>query len=275
MARTKRKTKSKGIWVLIIILAALALLAYSVLYTGGVVPKKTDSTEVISKLKIAQIKGGDFELNQQDVDELSNLYFGSPKNKGDITLKGVNIEILEDELLIEAPISYKNINLLLSSKGKINFSNGEIDYVAENFRIGKLPLPKKMVISQISKINNESFFVKDNLIKIKESAVTFKMQSLKIVDYKILGTAEKIDVKMLLENFTKSSEKDIDRQLATLQQKMQSASVNMNESQKQKMEETQITIDEVKDKSIEEKKKVISDIISKLEKAKSGTGESQ
>ncbi|MGH4140342.1 hypothetical protein [Clostridium sp.] len=275
MARTKKSKKSKGPLVLIILLAALALFAYSVLYTGGVVLKKTDSIEVINKLKGIQIKGGEFELNQKDVDELSNLYFGSPKNKGDMTLKGANIEILKDKLLIEAPISYKNTNLLFSSTGKISLSNGDIVYNADNFKIGKLALPKSMVISQISKNSNESFYVEDDLIKIKESAVPLKMKDLKIVDSKIVGTAEKMDIKTLLDALTKNSVEDIDKQLDVFEQKIQGASELMNESQKEKMEEIKNTIEAVKSKSIDEKKKVISDIIRELDKAISETRDSE
>ena len=65
-----------------------------ILYNGGVVVKKTDSTEVINKLKYIKVKGGEFELTQKDIDELSNLYFAKPINKGDVTLQGVNIEML-------------------------------------------------------------------------------------------------------------------------------------------------------------------------------------
>ena len=275
MARTKKSKKSKGTLVFIILLAALALLVYSVLYTGGVVLKKTDSTEVINKIKVIQIKGGEFELNQEDVDQISNLYFASPKNKGDITLKGANIEILKDELLIEAPISYKNINLLLSSTGKISISNGDIVYDADNFKIGKLTLPKSMVISQILKNANESFYVEDNLIKIKGSAVQFKMTDLKILDSKIVGTAEKMDIKTLFDAFTKNGVEEIDKQLSIFEQKIQGASERMNESQKQSMEEIKNTIDAVKSKSIDEKKKVINDIIKKLNKAISEAGDTE
>ncbi|MGV8984343.1 hypothetical protein [Clostridium sp.] len=275
MARTRKSKKVKGTLVLVILLAALALLAYSILYTGGVVLNKTDSTEVINKLKVIQIKGGEFELNQTDVDQLSNLYFGSPKNMGDITVKGANITILKDELLIEAPISYKNINLLLSSTGKISFSDGEIVYDADNFKIGKITLPKNMVISQISKDANESFYVEDNLIKIKDSALPFKMKNLKIVDSKIIGTAEKMDIKKLFEAVTEISAEEIDKQLATFEQKIQGVSALMSESQKQQVNEIKNTIDAVKGKSIDEKKKVISDIISELNKAISETGDSE
>lgn len=267
MGRTRRVKKSKGILVLIIALAVLGIFAYQLLYTGGVVVKRADSTEVVNKLKYIKIKGGEFQLTQNDMDELSNLYFPKPVNKGSITIQGVNMNMIKGELLIEAPIKYKNLNLLLTSTGKINFSNGEISYVADNFKIGKLKLPKSFIISQISKQNNETFYVEDNLIKIKESILPFKIEALKIVDDKIVGTAEKTNIKTLLEDFSKSSAEDIDKQLISLQQKIQGASLFMTDAQKEKMNQIQSTLEAVKSKSIQEKKKVISDIISKLNKA--------
>ncbi|MBZ9689187.1 hypothetical protein G9F72_023085 [Clostridium estertheticum] len=271
MARTKGFKKIRGILTLIITLGALAVFAYMILYNGDVVVKKTDSTEVINKLIYIKAKGGEFGLIQKEIDELSNIYFEKPISKGNITLQGVNIKLLKDELLIEAPISFNKINLLLSSTGKLSFSNGKIAYVADNFKIGKLPLPKSLVISQLKKQNNKAFYVEDNIIKIKESVLPFKLTSLKIVDSKILGTAEKSDIKTLIEDFSNSNVADIDKQLATLEQKIQDALVLMNETQKQEMKQIQNTIDGVKGKSIEEKKKVISDINSKLNKAISET----
>ncbi|MBU3142569.1 hypothetical protein [Clostridium sp. CF012] len=267
MARNKKMKKISGIFKLIIKVVLLAVFAYMILYTGGVAVKKTDSTEVINKLKFIKIKGGEFGLIQKEIDELCNIYFAKPISKGNITVQGVNVNVLKDELLIEVPISYNKLNLLLSSRGKLNYSNGEISYVADNFKIGKIPLPKSLIISQIKKQNNTVFYVEGNLIKINESALPFKIESLKIVDNKILGTAEKLDVKKIIEDFSKSSVADIDKQLATLEEKIQSAVVFMNETQKEEIKQVQNTIKEVKGKSIEEKKKVISDINSKLNKA--------
>ena len=263
MSKTRKSKKNKLIWTLIILLGLVAAFGYSVLYNGGVVLKKTESTEVIQKLRNIQGKGGEFELTQKDVDELSNLL--SPKSKGDITLKGVNIEILNDELLIKVPISYKNVNLLFSSKGKLNFSNEKITYVAENFKIGKLALPKKLVISQISKLNNESFYAEDNSIKIDPSVFPFKINSFKIIDNKILGVAEKQDIKKIFEDVDRMSEDEVDKRIATVKQKIQSATAFMNKEEKEKAKEILNTIEEVKGKSIEEKKKVISATIDKID----------
>ena len=118
MARNNKMKKNKGIVVLLIAIAALAAFAYLILYNGNVVVKKMQSTEVINKLKYIKVTGGEFELVQKDLDEISNIYFQKPINKGGITLQGVNIKMLNDELLIEAPISYKNLNLLLLLKEK-------------------------------------------------------------------------------------------------------------------------------------------------------------
>jgi len=275
LARNKELKKNKLIWAIFILLGALAVFTYILLYNGGVALKKTNSTKVIQKFKDIQLKGGRFELTQKDINELSSIYFAKSKNIGDITLIGVNIELLNGEILIKAPIIYKKLNLLLSSTGKLNFSNGEFVYIADDFKIGKLTVPKNLVISQISKIKNKILYVKDNSIKINPSIFPFTIDNFKIVDNKIQGTAEKLDIKMLLENHDKSSMENIDKQIATLEQKIQSVNVLMNEADKQKIKELQNTIDGVKGKSIEEKKKVLSNVINKLDKVINDSRESE
>ena len=265
VARTKGLKRNKLIWALIVLVGIIGILSYSALYNGGVVLRKTDSTGIIHKLKDIQEKGGEFELTQKDIDEVSNLYFSKPKSKGDITLQGVNIEILNDELIIQAPITYKKLNLLFSSSGKISFINGEIAYAADNFKIGKLSLPKNLVISQIEKLKNESFYAEDNLIKISPSVFPFKINDFKVMDNKILGVAEKLDIKMLFENIDTKSVEEIDKQLETVGEKIESSTVLMNEEEKGKIKEIQDTIQTMKGKSIEEKKKVISDTINKID----------
>lgn len=278
MARTEKLKKNKGIWALIIVLAALGFFVYIILYNGGVVVKKTDSTEVINKLKGIQAKGGEFQITQKDIDELSNLYFDKPISKGRVTLTGVNLEMLNDELLIKVPMSYnsyKKVNLLFSSKGKLNFSNGKITYAADYFKIGKLTIPKDFVISKISKFNNKIIYIEDNLIKINTRVFPFKINSFKIEDNKILGIAAKQGAEMSSEDPAKSNVEEIDKQLATMEQQIQGALVLMNEAQKSKATEILNTIEEVKGKSIEEKKKVIVDINLKIEKATSKNSESE
>ena len=121
MARNKELKKNKLIWAIFILLGALAVFTYILLYNGGVALKKTNSTKVIQKFKDIQLKGGRFELTQKDINELSSIYFAKSKNIGDITLMGVNIELLNGKILIKAPIIYKKLNLLFSSTGKFNF----------------------------------------------------------------------------------------------------------------------------------------------------------
>ena len=274
MTGTRQLRKNKLLWVVMILIGVLAVFAYLTLYTGAVVLRKTDSTEVIHKLKNIQDKGGEFTLTQKDMDEVSNLYFGKAKTKGNITLSGVNIEMVKDELLIQAPVSYKNVELLFSSIGKVGFLNGEITYAADSFKIGKISLPKALVFSQISKLADGKLYVEDNLIKINPSVFPFKINGFKIEDSKILGVAQKLDIKMLFQDLNKKSEEEIDKDLDTVSEKIGSASIIMNNEEKEKIKEIQNTIDNVKGKSIEEKKKVINDAIDNIDKAINKTNDS-
>ena len=190
MARTKKLKKNKLIWVPIILLVALATFVYMILCKGGVVVQKTASTNVIQKFtKEILLNGGKFEITQEDMNGLINLYFKSPVSNGDITVKEINTEMQSGEILIEVDFSYKKIDLLFSSTGKLNVLDGEITYAADNFKIGKLILPKKFIMSQISKLDNdEVFYVEDDLVKIKTGKIPLKINSLEIKDDKILGT---------------------------------------------------------------------------------------
>ena len=258
MSENKKLRKKIIIGTLIILLGATAVFSYLILYNNGLVFKKTASSEIIDKLKDIQGKGGKFELTQNDIDELSKLL--RPETKGNITLKGVNIEVVNDELVIKAPIRYKKVNLLFSSKGKIDFSKEKITYTAENFKIGKLTIPKKVVLSQISKTDNKTVYAEDNLIKINSSVIPFKINSLKVKNNRISGTAAKPSAKIPFEDIDTKNVQEIDKQLATVKQKIQSVNALMNNEEKAKVTQLLSTIDGVHGKSIEEKKKVINDI---------------
>ncbi len=226
------KLKTKLIWTIIILSVLIPAFVATILYNGDVTFKKTESTNIIKKLKGIQAKGGVFELTQKDIDEVCSLYFANPKNKGNITLKGVNVEMLNDEILIKAPISYKKIDLLLTSRGRLNFSNGNITYAIKNFKIGNLILPKKLVISQISKISNKTLYVEDDSIKISSSRFPFKINNFKIMDNKILGTAQKLDIKMLFDSFDNKTGTAIGKEIAKVNQETQGVTEDLNKLEK-------------------------------------------
>jgi uncharacterized protein YpmS len=253
--KTKGLKINKLMWAPIILLGALMIFAYFILYNDGVALKKTTSTGIILKIKDIQEKGGEFEITQKDIDEVISLYFSKPKNQGGVTVQGVNIEMLNDKLLIKASVSYKKLNLLFSSRGKINFSNGQIAYAVENFKIGKFPLPKGLVISQISKFNNENFYAEDNLIKVNPGVFPFRISSIKTADNKIQGVATKLDTKMLFQNVDNNNVEELNKQLAIMEQKVQSTTVPVSKEEKDKIKEIKNTIERVKGKSTEQKKK--------------------
>ncbi|MBU3158329.1 hypothetical protein KPL37_00890 [Clostridium frigoris] len=275
MTRTKGAKRNKLIGILIILVGILAVFAYMILYTGGATFKKTTSTGVIGKLAKVQVIGGEFELTQENMDELTTLYFAKPITKGNIILTGANVEILNDELLIEAPIKYKNLDLLFSSKGKVSVLNGKVTYDAQNFKIGKLRLPNKFVISQITKLDNKKLYVEANSIKVDPSMFPFEISSLKIKDNIIIAQAPKKSLKKSFQEITKMSGAEIDKQLDILKSKIQDAAALMTgEAEKAKLKEIQDIIDNSKGKSIEEKKQIISKGLNQINGAISNASDS-
>ncbi len=190
MSKTKKVKKNKLKLMPIIIFVAFAILVYMSLYNGQQVTQKTASPNVLQKLTKDILKnGGEFEITQEDMNGLIGLYFKNPISKGEITIKEINTKMLDGEILIEAPITYKKINLVFSTTGKIGVLDGEITYAADNFKIGKLTLPKKTIMSQISKHSKEDvFYVEDNIVKINTDKFPLNINSLEIKDDKLTGT---------------------------------------------------------------------------------------
>ena len=81
--------------------------------------------------------------------------------------------------------------------------------------------------------------------------------------------------KTSFENLDKISEEAIDKQLATLKQNIQRATLLMNEAEKANAKEIQDIIEKAKGKSIEEKKDVIGDSINKIDEAIGETSDSE
>ena len=198
MSRTKRK---KIRVVPIILLVAFAIFVYMALYKDEVVVDKTATSNVMQKIsKEILTNGGQFEVTQEDMNGIVKSYFKEPIQKGDIIVKEVNTKISDNKILIEVPFSYKNQDLLFSSLGNISEQDGEITYDGDNFKIGKVPLPKKFVISQISKQGNDKVYVSGNLIKIKEGVFPLAINSLEIEGDKLVGKVGFKALKSLMEN---------------------------------------------------------------------------
>ncbi len=254
MARTK---KNKLILVPIILLVALATFVYMISYNGEAVVDKTASTNVLQKLRNQILMNvGQFEITQADINGAINLYLKAPISRGDITLKEVNTKISNDEILIEAPFSYKNIDLLFSSSGKLGLSDGEITYNPDNFKLGKVSLPKKLVLALISKQSNNNFYVADNLIKIKTDVLPISINSLIIENDKLVGTVGFKGAST--GNLDSLSNEEVNSQLDAARQKIQSATSYMNSTQKEQANAILNKLDDVKNQSLEQKKQVLN-----------------
>ncbi|MBU3179715.1 hypothetical protein [Clostridium psychrophilum] len=241
----------------IILLVAIATFAYMILNNSETVVDKTASTNVLQKISNQILLNvGQFEITQADINGAINQYIKVPISKGDMTINEVNAKISGDKILIEVPFSYKSIDLLFSSTGQLGLLDGEITYNPDNFKLGKVSLPKKLVLSLISKQSNNNFYVEDNLIKIKTDELPIAINSLIIEDDKLVGTVGFKGAST--SNLDSLSEDDVDTQLDAAKQKIQSATSYMNSTQKSQASLILNKIDDVKSQSLDQKKQVLN-----------------
>ena len=256
MTRTK---KHKLILIMIILLVAIATFAYMILYNGEAVVDKTASKNVLQKITNQVFMNvGQFELTQEDINGLINQYLKVPRSKGDITLNEVNTKMSNGEILIEAPFSFRRIDLLFSSTGKLGISDGEIIFNPDNFKLGKFLLPQKLVLSLISEQSNNNFYVEDNSIKmkIKTNELPIVIKSLIIVNDKLVGT---VGVKgASTGNLDFLREVQVDSQLDMAKQKIQSAISYMNSTEKEQAYATLNKLNDIKNQSLEQKIQVLN-----------------
>ena len=85
--KNKKLIKYKFLLPMIILLGLIAIFAFVIMQNNELTLRKTSSIEVINKFKNMQSKGGEFELNQKDIDEVSSFYFKDSKSKANIILK--------------------------------------------------------------------------------------------------------------------------------------------------------------------------------------------
>ena len=109
MAKSKGAKKNKLIWVLFILVGVMAVFIYNILYNGNVVLKKTDSIDVIQKLKNIQVRGGKFQLTQNDdiISKLNSkiIYVKDNSikiNSSMLPFNIVNFKILDNKILFTA-----------------------------------------------------------------------------------------------------------------------------------------------------------------------------
>lgn len=179
--------------ILIIFLTA-GIAASLLLYKGNIMVFKINpSVNTVSKALSIEKTGGTLELKQEDLNGILDFYL--TKNIKNPNIKGIYTSLNKDEIELYIPITYKNIKLLLYTKGKLSYEDKRVNFIPNSFKIGKINLSVNFVMDKLQKyLINDSILVHNNTISLSSDLIPFEFTSLNMKDNMLVAKIEKIAV---------------------------------------------------------------------------------
>lgn len=164
-----------------ILISVIGSLSYMVFWNSSTsypVPKV--STALISKIDKVSTAGTPMELSNEDLNAILGMYFKEEKTFGKITIKEVHSEILKDSIKLNIPISYKDLNFMLTSEGKLEVKDKVIIYSPSNFKVGKISLPKAYILKILQRHLVKGIDIKDNNIVLDKNILPLEIKTIEV-----------------------------------------------------------------------------------------------
>lgn len=208
----KRTAKVIFSVILIVILAVVICIGLAFNKSGYTLEKP--SFKALDKILLTEKTGGTAAFTEKEVNSLLAAVYRSPEEIGNNTIKTPQFKFNGDKVTVGIPGIYQGISAVAWSTGNIEYDESNIIYNPINFKVGKLPVPKTMVLNQISNNKIEGLEVRDEKIYINKDIIPVDISSA-VLDNSILTLKiEKFDPSKLFNN------NEIKSQLEALKNKL-------------------------------------------------------
>lgn len=186
-------TKKTIIFITGILLAsAIGIFSYMVFWNSSTsYPVEKVSSTLINKIGESSVNGALLKLNNEDINAIIGMYFKIDKTFGNITVKGVHGDILDNSIKLNIPIKYKGFNFMMTSEGKLEVKDKDIVYIPSYFKVGKVNLPKAFVLEKLQKHLVKGTAIKDNNIIINKNILPLEIKSIEIKNKEVYIDLEK------------------------------------------------------------------------------------
>lgn len=187
MIKIKNKKKvSILLLVALVVIVALSVFFKSLFYNSSYTESDIKiSSTLIDKIREAQKQGTTLQLNNEELNQVKNMYFKKEMTSGSTTVKGIYPHISNNSLKLYIPISYRGYNLLVSSEGKLLLDNNNIEYKPSYFKVGNMTVPNSLVLNKLKShltkgvsANNENIVLDKNMIPLKIKSLEIKEDDL-------------------------------------------------------------------------------------------------
>lgn len=207
--------KKKIIVASLIIVAVVISIFCTLLFSNSsyAAPEKKVSATLIDKIRGVQKQGGTLELNKDELNEIVTMYFKGKKYFKGVEVKAIGCDIKNDNIIFYVPMQYKGINFLVSSEGKLAYSNNKVEYKPIYFKTGKVILPKAFIINKVKNYLNGTISVGNDSIAIDKSMIPLQIKSIEAKDNKvfmgIVKSANELEEKLKSISGNKTTETTI------------------------------------------------------------------
>jgi hypothetical protein len=185
--------------ITLVTLKALLWVDNSIQYTS-----KASSTSIES-LTASEKSEGVLYLNSENINTLLQGYGRELKADGKLKLGLPHIEIKENKLFCYTPVSYGNLNLMASFTGTLKLEENNFVFLPQSFKIGKVPISKKLVMKKLSSYSNKNVTIDATNITIKKDILPFSISSIVVDGNTLIVKLNKVALEVPEKNSANNS----------------------------------------------------------------------
>ncbi|WP_179632145.1 hypothetical protein [Clostridium peptidivorans] len=198
--RAMKKTLKTFLLTLIIIVLLIVGSVALAFNKQGYTLNNPSAESIINKITTAEKNENIISLTKDEINSLLSMAYKNPKQKGSIVIKTPQVELEGDKVIAKVPVTYKSMEVVLWTNGSISQDEQHIIYSPDSFKIGKLPVPKSIVISKLkSKLKDENITISDSNILINKRVIPFSIKDINIKDGIMNMKISKISPGLLLD----------------------------------------------------------------------------
>lgn len=204
----------KVIFSIILILILAVGISIGLAFNKSGYTLEEPSFKALDRVIAAEKTGGTAAFTEKEVNELLAAVYKSPEEVRNITIKTPQFKFNDDKLTVGIPGIYKGVSVVVWSTGSIGYDEGNIIYNPTNFKVGKFPIHKAVVLNRLKSNKAQGLEVRNEKIYINKDIIPVDISSV-VLDNSILTLKiDKFDLSKLFNN------NEIKNQLEALKNKL-------------------------------------------------------
>jgi hypothetical protein len=214
MNKIKNNKKLKIFLYAVVSIILLSGIFFALIFSNSSysIPETKVSSNLIDKIRLSQKQGSVLELNKDELNQIVSMYFKKGKSSTGIDIKGVQGDILDNNLKFYIPVSYKGFNLLITSEGGLAYKNDKIEYSPLYFKAGKITLPKTFILDKLQSHFKGTISSENGVIVANKNIIPIQVKSIEVKNNKVL--IGMVKVSSTLEEKLKSIESEIGKKVS-------------------------------------------------------------